>query len=74
MEYIIPVNDIEHLKMLDLENQLKFARKENKKLREEVDRLNILLCQSSCHMKYDQENTDAETADAFDHLKSSYRR
>jgi uncharacterized protein YeeX (DUF496 family) len=37
------VNDIEHLKLLDLKNKLRFFQQENKKLKTEVERLTMLL-------------------------------
>ena len=61
------MNDIERLKMLDLEDQLRFARKQNEELREEVKRLKMLLNGESTI-----ENSLSRSS-AFDHLKSSYR-
>ena len=37
------MNDIEQLKMIDLEDQLRFARDKNKELQKEVKRLKMLL-------------------------------
>jgi len=37
------VNDITHLKILDLEEKVKFLQTENKKLKKEIKRLTMLL-------------------------------
>jgi hypothetical protein len=62
------VNDIEQLKNIDLENQLKFARDQNKELRKEIDRLKMLLNGEDVI-----KNSLSSPTTPFDHLKSSYR-
>ena len=61
------MNDVEQLKMIDLEDQLRFARDKNKELQKEVKRLKMLLNGENVI-----ENSLSQ-GDAFDHLKSSYR-
>ncbi len=60
------MNDIERLKMMDLEDQLKFARREVKKLKEEVKRLSALL-------NGEDVIKNSLTTSPFDKLRSSYR-
>ena len=58
------MNDIERLKMMDLEDQLRFSRNENKKLKKEVKRLKQLL---------NGEDIIKNSLSPFEKLKSSYR-
>ena len=61
------MNDTEQLKMLDLEDQLRFARNQNEELKKEVKRLKMLLNGENVI-----ENS-LSRGTSFDHLKSSYR-
>ena len=62
------MNDIEQLKMIDLENQLKFSREKVKMLKNEVTRLKQLLNGENII-----ENSLTSHSSAFDHLKSSHK-
>ncbi len=62
------MNDIERLKMMDLEDQLKFCRNQNKELKDDVKRLKMLL-----NGENTIENSLSKTTSPFDKLKSSYR-
>ena len=61
------MNDIEQLKLMELEDQLRFARKQNEELKKEVTRLKMLLNGENVI-----ENS-LSRGTSFDHLKSSYR-
>ena len=63
------MNDVEHLKMLELEDQLKFARNQNKELKEEVKRLKQLLNGEDVI----KNSLGPHRSTAFDHLRSSNR-
>ena len=60
------MNDIDHLKMMDLEKQLKFCRGKIKLLEKEVNRLMMLL-------NGEDVIKNSLTANPFEKLKSSYR-
>ena len=60
------MTDDEHLNLLELESQLKFARGENKKLKKEITRLKALL-------NGEDIIKNSLTTGPFDKLKSSYR-
>ena len=63
------MDDIEHLKMMELEDRLKFARKQNKELKEEVKRLKQLLNGEDVI----KNSLSTGSPDTFDHLRSSRR-
>ena len=63
------MDDIEHLKMIELEDQLRFARRQNKELKEEVKRLKQLLNGEDVI----KNSLGSCLSTAFDHLKSSHR-
>lgn len=65
------MSDIEHLKMMDLEDQLKFCRGKNKDLQKEVNRLTAILNGEDVIMNSLPESKEITTP--FDKLKSSYR-
>ena len=65
------MTDDDHIKMMDLEDQLRFAREENKKLQKEVKRLKMLLNGEDV-IKNSLPQSKYTTA-PFDKLKSSYR-
>ena len=60
------MNDIEQLKVMDLEDQLKFARQDVKRLKKEVNRLTMLL-------NGEDVIKNSLTTTPFDKLRSSYR-
>ncbi len=61
------MTDVERLKMLDLQDQLKFARNQVKDLQKEVKRLTMLL-------NGEDVIKNSLTSSPFDRLKSSYKR
>ena len=63
------MNDIERLKVMDLEEQLKFARNQVKELKQEIERLKALLNGEDVI-----KNSLSNSTSPFDKLKSSYRR
>ena len=62
------MNDVEHLKMMDLEDQLKFAREKNIELKKEIKRLQEILNGEDVI-----KNSLSDASCPFNHLKSSYR-
>ena len=65
------MDDVEQLKMMDLEDRLRFARKQNEELQQEVKRL-IMLLNGEDVIKNSLSSRKHITA-PFDKLKSSYR-
>ena len=63
------MDDIEHLKLMDLEDRLKFARKQNEELKEEVKRLKQLLNGEDVI----KNSLSSGPSTTFDHLRSSNR-
>ena len=61
------MTDVERLKMLDLQDQLKFARNQVKDLQKEVKRLTMLL-------NGEDVIKNSLSSSPFDRLKSSYKR
>ena len=63
------MDDVEHLKMMELEDRLRFARTQNKELKEEIKRLKQLLNGEDVI----KNSLGSGPSTTFDHLRSSNR-